>query len=241
MLTKADILARLQKEVLSLQGYKPASADNTVDFGLGQISHSFANSTFPAAALHEFCCNTHEEVSTSGAFIAGLLSPMMRKDGVSFWISTKRRLFPPALQSFGISPDQIIFIDLKKPKEVVWTVEEALRCTTLTTVIGEIDELDFTESRRLQLAIEKSGVGCFLLRHKPRNLATAATSRWHIKPLSSQQENLLPGVGHPRWQVNLLKIRNGKPGSWELEWMDGCFRHPSKLSILHGTLQKKVG
>ena len=28
----------------------------------------------------------------------------------------------------------------------------------------------------------------------------------------------MPGVGFPRWNVELLKVRNGKPGSWQLEW-----------------------
>ena len=135
-----------------------------------------------------------------------------------------------------------MFIERKKEKEVVWTIEEALKCTNLTTVVGELAELDFTESRRLQLAIEKSGVSCFLLRHKPRNLTTASTSRWQVKPLPSDIEDSLPGVGHPRWQVNLLKVRNGKPGSWVVEWAGGRFRHPSKFAVIRGEeLQTKTG
>jgi protein ImuA len=31
----------------------------------------------------------------------------------------------------------------------------------------------------------------------------------------------LPGVAFPRWQVELLKVRNGKPGIWQLEWANG--------------------
>jgi protein ImuA len=33
----------------------------------------------------------------------------------------------------------------------------------------------------------------------------------------------MPGVGFPRWNVELLKVRNGQPGNWQVEWMDGRF------------------
>jgi protein ImuA len=36
-------------------------------------------------------------------------------------------------------------------------------------------------------------------------------------------EDGLPGVGFPRWQVELLKVRNGNPGCWQVEWVAGSF------------------
>jgi protein ImuA len=35
----------------------------------------------------------------------------------------------------------------------------------------------------------------------------------------------MPGVGFPRWNVQLLKVRNGKPGAWQIEWSADGFRH----------------
>jgi protein ImuA len=35
----------------------------------------------------------------------------------------------------------------------------------------------------------------------------------------------MPGVGFPRWSVELIKVRNGKTGSWQVEWMGRKFRH----------------
>jgi protein ImuA len=112
-------------------------------------------------------------------------------------------------------------------------------------VVGEIPEIGFTASRRLQLAVEQSRVTGFILRHQPRGLVTnvtgnvprnvsgnvtanvtgnACVARWRITPLASQPEAGLPGVGFPRWNVELLKIRNGRPGAWPLEWAAGRFR-----------------
>ena len=84
--------------------------------------------------------------------------------------------------------------------------------------------MDFTTSRRLQLAVEKSRVTGFVLRRDPRKLNTLATiARWKVSPLSSACEEDLPGLGFPRWNIELQKIRNGKPGSWQMEWSGGTF------------------
>ncbi|WP_432328021.1 hypothetical protein ACRQ5D_33925 [Mucilaginibacter sp. P25] len=81
------------------------------------------------------------------------------------------------------------------------------------------------ESRRLQLAVEQSHVTGFVLRKdvKKEN-TTACVSRWHVQPVRSQLRAGMPGVGLPRWQVELTKIRNGTPGTWTLEWCQHQFR-----------------
>lgn len=241
MTAKADILARLQRDILSLQGYRTAPAGTVDTVGLDRINQAFPNGSFPLAALHEFFCSNEEEATASGGFISGILSSLLRKGGVALWISASRRIFPPALKSFGIQPEQVIFLDLAKEKEFSWAVEEALKCTALTAVVGEMREISFTGSRRFQLAIEKSGVSCFIVRRNPKNLSTTAVARWQIKPSPSRLEEGLPGVGHPCWKVALLKARNGKPGNWEVEWVSGRFRYVPKLSVLQPAFKKKTG
>jgi len=241
MVTKAEILAKLRQDILSLQGFKPSCVGRLREIGLGCINHSFPNKEFPLAGVHEFYCTGAEDTAASGGFIAGLLSSIINKNAPLLWVSSARLVFPPALQSFGIAPHQIIFIDVKKEAHTLWAVEEALKCKAVAAVIGELPEMSFKASRRFQLAIEQSGVSCFLLRCKPRNLATASLTRWRLKPLPSNTDVLLPGVGHPRWRVELLKARNGQPGVWHLEWAQGRFRHLSKLAVITSEAQKKAG
>jgi protein ImuA len=38
----------------------------------------------------------------------------------------------------------------------------------------------------------------------------------------------MPGLGFPRWQVELLKVRNGNPGSFILEWAGEKFEEVKK-------------
>ena len=239
---KADIIAQLQRELLPLQGFKPIPASENLDLGLGRMMSAFPNNKFPVGAVHEFCCATSNDAAASAGFIAGIVSSLMRSEGVSIWISSARTIFPPALKYFGIQPDRIVFVDLQKQQDVLWVMEEALKCEGLAAVVGEISELSFTASRRLQLAVEQSRVTGFILRVKPRNLnITACVTRWKITSISSILPDEMPGLGFPRWNVELLKVRNGKPGTWEIEWKGRRFRNTSTLTVIHGEQQRKTG
>ncbi len=222
--SKPHIIAQLQQQILPLLGYKTNSKPNS--FKLGPITHAFPNHCFPVAAVHEFITTNREQSAATAAFIAGLLAKLTQQSGATIYISASRSIFPIALQSFALNPSQFIFIDLQKEKDVIWVMEEALKCKGLAGVVGELQELNFTESRRLQLAVEKSGVTGFIIRKNPRKLVTTACiSRWQINPLPGITVDDLPGIGFPRWNVELLKIRNGRPGSWQIEWAAGGFRY----------------
>ena len=223
---KNDVIQQLQKEILSLQGYRNTLSSQCLNTGLGPIEKAFPGNTFPTGAVHEFISLAPEDAAATSGFISGILSSLMHQDGACVWVSTKRTIFPPALKAFGIAPERIIFVDVAREQQALWTIEEALKCEGLAAVVGELSELSFTESRRLQLAVEESHVTGFLHRYRPRTENTVAcVSRWKIKPLASYAEDGLPGVGFPRWEVQLLKVRNGKPGVWQVEWAAGRFRH----------------
>ncbi|NIJ52823.1 ImuA family protein [Dyadobacter arcticus] len=230
---KNDIVQKLQKEILSLQGFRAPSDGQRARFGLGAIDAAFPESTFPTGAVHEFFSTAREDAAATAGFMAGLLGKVMHQKGICLWISTNRTVFPPALKFFGVEPDRVIFIDIKKEKDLLWAIEEALKCDALAAVVGELKEITLTESRRLQLAVEHSRVTGFLHRYNPRNANTlACVSRWKITPIPSQLEPCMPGVGHPRWNVQLVKVRNGEPGEWQLEWSDGEFKHLGKEVVV---------
>jgi protein ImuA len=240
--TKADIIAQLQRDILPLQRFKTTLNNTVVDAGFGPIKNAFPNDEFPLGAVHEFMVAGPEDAAATGGFVAGVLASLMRDGGATIWISSSRTIFPPALTSFGIAPDKVIFVDLKKDKEILWAMEEALKCDGISAVIGEIQQLSFTDSRRLQLAVEQSRVTGFILRCNSRSLnTTACVTRWKITSLPSEPADGLPGVGFPRWNVELLKVRNGRPGKWEIEFAAGRFRHISKITAIPQEQQKKTG
>jgi protein ImuA len=222
--TKKDIINRLQKNILQWQGFIPPSAAGAKGIGLGPLESAFPNRVFPTGAIHEMVCPTPEHTAATGGLMAGLLAVLMKQGGACLWISVRRQLFPQALAAFNVKPHQVIFIDPAQEKDVLWAMEQALKCEGLAAVIAEVQEISITQSRRLQLAVESSKVTGFLLRNDPRKLgANTCVARWMITPIPSQLADELPGVGLPRWQVDLLRVRNGTPGSWQLEWTGDGF------------------
>ncbi|MDB5117014.1 MAG: Protein ImuA [Mucilaginibacter sp.] len=224
METNKELISQLKKDILAWEGFKPPASGDAVSFGLGIIEASFPNGVFPIGAVHEFINAEPEHAAATEGFISGLLGRLMESGGACVWVSRSRMLFPSALKAFGVIPEQVIFIDLQRDKDVLWVTEEALKCGGLAAVIAELPEISFTQTRRLQLAVESSKVTGFILRSDPRKLtATACVARWRITPLPSETEDGLPGVGFPRWEVELLKVRNGNTGNFKLEWAAGKF------------------
>ncbi|WP_259065698.1 ImuA family protein [Mucilaginibacter sp. X4EP1] len=222
--SKKDIISQLQKDILLWQGFTPPMAGQARGIGLGVLEQAFPNHVFPTGNVHEMLCPTPEHAAATSGFISGILTSLMQNGGACLWISTSRKLFPPALIAFDVEPDRLIFIDVQREKDILWVMEEALKCKGLSAVIAEVRNISFAQSRRLQLAVESSKVTGFLLRNDLRRLSsTTCVARWQISHLPSEPEDELPGVGFPRWQVDLLRVRNGNPGSWNLEWAEGHF------------------
>ncbi|MHA4896295.1 ImuA family protein [Pedobacter sp. PWIIR3] len=225
MTTKSELVTQLQQDILQWQGFSPKSSSKSSRMGLGGIEDAFPNGVFPRNAIHEFITILPEQSAASDGFIAGLLAILMEDGAACVWVSTSRRVFPASLKNFNVETERIIFMDVKTEKDALWITEEALKCDGLAAVVAELNTLSLVESRRLQLAVEESGVTGFILRKDARKMAsTVATARWQIKPVASETEDGLPGLGFPRWNIELLKVRNGNPGSWVMEWAGDGFK-----------------
>jgi len=222
---RTALISRLQKDILQWEGYRPPPAGTNELMGLGPVESAFPNGVFPLGTVHELVCGNTEQATACGGFVTGLLSTLMQNGGACLWIGLAGNLFPLALRTFGVEPDRVIFITLTKDKDVLWVMEEALKCAGLAAAVCEVKEIDFKQSRRLQLAVEQSHVTGFILRNRSAKMgSTACAARWNIRSLPSGQRDGVPGLGCPRWQIELLRVRNGQPGSWIMEWSGGKFR-----------------
>ncbi len=213
---KQEIIAQLQQQVYGLQRFK--KVNDVTTHTIGPFETAFPNQSFPTGAVHEFISYEPEHAAATNGFITGIFSYLAGKSGYSIWVGSSKVIFPPALQFFGIDPEHVIFLNVNN-RDILWTVEEALKCQAVSAVVGILSELSFKESRRLQLAVEQSHVTGFIHRYKPKaENITACVSRFKIKSIKTHVADGLPGVGYPHWQADLVKVRNGKPGSWQLQW-----------------------
>jgi protein ImuA len=220
--SKKELAKQLQAQINAMQGLGKLSCAPS-DTGFLPFANAFPEHVFPTAAIHEFVSYEPAEAASTSGFITALAGKFMKSSGLCLWIGSGRKIFPSALKHFGLEPDRVIFIDPPKQRDTLWIIEEALKCESVTAVIGDIKQLTFTDSRRLQLAVENSGVTGFVHRYQPyAENAVACTTRWRIIPLPSMIDGL-PGVGHSCWDVQLLKVKNGRPDSWKVRWTDGHF------------------
>lgn len=228
---KQALISKLKKDLLAWQGVPQRSNDEST-MGLGPLEKAFPNGVFPKGVIHEFVSFNRMDSAASCGFIGGLLGKLMQADGICIWIGSIQTVFPAAIRSFGVDPASIVFVSMKREKDVLWAMEEALKCHGITAVLAEIHQLDFIQSRRLQLAVEKSRVTGFILQHNPKILlATTCAARWKVTSLPSQSDDGLPGIGYPCWDVELLKVRNGSPAKEQITWSPQGFKTFSKKEI----------
>ncbi|HET8997990.1 MAG TPA: damage-inducible protein [Acetobacteraceae bacterium] len=181
-------------------------------------------------ALHEIVSAGPdiEHGAAAALFIAGLLG---RQRGPVLWVLEHADLFAPGLAGAGLPPDRVIYAEAGKPALVLQSMEEGLRHPGLAGVVGEVSgRLSLTDTRRLQLAAEGSGVAAFALRRSRRHddpvLAepSAAATRWRIAALPSPpalpHAPETPGLGRQRWRLDLLRCRGSESGSWMVEACD---------------------
>lgn len=168
--------------------------------------------------------------------------------GTILWAVRGDPPFPPRLASLGLDPDRVIFCHCRNDAEVLAALEEALRTRGIAAAVGEVREVTLTQSRRLHLVCERAGSTGLLLRRqfhgqnvRPRKVeGSAATTRWRVLSVPTAPRE--PGLGPPRWRLDLLYCRGGMPASFLVEWNDEArdLRMVAKLAD-HEALPQRAG
>lgn len=208
-------------------------------FGVAPLDARLPGGGLALGALHEVAGGADEALYGAAAarFAAGILA---RAEGQVLWCRRQADLFAPSLAQAGLPPDRLIFADAGDEAGVLAAMEEGLRWPGLAGVVGEVGKLPMTASRRLQLAAEKSGQIAIAVRRWRRiadaadlGQPTAAETRWRVSTLpSSPLPPSVPGVGRPRWFLELLRCKAGDAFDIELEACDakGHLRLPAPLA-----------
>jgi protein ImuA len=138
-------------------------------------------------------------------------------------------LYGHGLAACGLKPERLILARVPGEQALLWAMEEGLRSAVLAAVVGEVETLPLPASRRLQLAAEASGTTAFALRRwrngdraaRQRAAPNAAVTRWRVAALPAGADaDDAPGIGRPRWRLELWRSRGGVPASWMVEGCD---------------------
>jgi protein ImuA len=129
--------------------------------------------------------------------------------------------YGPGLVETGIVPERLITVTAARRHDLLWAMEEALRCRSLGVVIGETREhgIDQVASRRLSHAAAVGGTVGLILRSTPNDEPSAAVTRWIIGAAPRfEHRGELRAIGPPRLAIRLVRNRRGHLGAWILEW-----------------------
>jgi protein ImuA len=129
-------------------------------------------------------------------------------------------LYGPALDGIGIAPERLITVAAARMRDVLWAMEEALRCRAVGMVIGEMRPggVDQVATRRLALAAAAGNALGMILYTAQDDAPSAAVTRWIIGATSSFNAERGHGIGPPRLLARLARNRRGPLGTWIVEW-----------------------
>ncbi|MFB9140901.1 ImuA family protein [Maritalea porphyrae] len=205
----------------------PTKAQGLVATQLPQLVPNLTSDILTQPVLHEVHAKNYGDPASTSFLLLALKNLLAHHAGDTpiLWASTRHQthdrgqIFAPGLRSFGLNPNRFIMVNTKSDTELLWVLEEATRVQSFAAVIGHINDLSFTQTRRLSLATQQGVTPLFL--HRPHHChgASAAFSRWQIESqLSTQNPFDERAPGTRRLRAELLRCRTGQTGSWNLEY-----------------------
>ncbi len=209
------MIAQLRQSLRALQ--RPAGIDSdpgSQPLGIAAIDGALGGG-LSRGALHEIAAAGETHLAAAAGFALAVSSRAGRKSTV--WIAENMALaesgapYGPGLEAFGVVPEHLLTVTAARARDLLWAMEEALRCRAVAAVIGEVrhGEIDSVAVRRLSLAASESGALALLLRASPPHDASTAATRW-----------IVGAAPHASLAIELTRNRRGPLGAWTLQWSD---------------------
>jgi len=217
------MIEQLRQRLLALQ--RPLKMENgsgVLPFGIAAIDTMLGGGLM-RGALHEIAASAESHSAAATGFALGLaaLTPSFRLLWIAEEMARVESGVPhgAGLDAFVLAPERLVTVSVTHRRDLLWGMEEALRCRAVSVVIGEMraGKIDEIAVRRLSLAAGESGALAVLLRAAPPADNSTAATRWIVGAASSA---IAHGPGAPRFAAHLVRNRRGPVGSWILEWSD---------------------
>lgn len=194
-----SVLSLMPDQFVSLKT-RPSHIEETAvfPFGLGQTG------------VHECVENQFGDMAALTGFALANVKPA----GAILWVRQYKLtqehgyLLQSGAADFQHTKQLCLHVKISKRMDVLWTIEEGIKSGAVTLVIGEVDEADFTATRRLKLVSERYGVPVILLMPYTREGISACETRWRISAHPSAPNPYdVKAPGRSRWRASLERCR----------------------------------
>jgi len=234
-------IERLRRTLCAAETAAGLAGESSVPLALGiPLIDDILGGGLGGGALHEISATRETEIPAASGFALALTArnngstPERNASGLNatgrdaIWIAEDLSLvengvpYGPGLHEAGIAPEKLITVAAARGRDVLWAMEEALRCRAVGVVIGELRGrgIDQVATRRLALAAAAGNTLGLILRTTPTDEPSSAATRWIVgaAPSSSARRGDRPSVGPPRLTAHLVRNRRGHLGAWIVEW-----------------------
>lgn len=220
-------IAALERRQAALEDGAQGSAAAPWRAGPERLDAALPADGLAPDGLHEAAGAAHGDGPAAAAFLAALLRRLERRDGRDTVLVCQSRpaalrfgrLHGPGWRDLGLDPGRLLLAAVRRDGDVLWAMEEGLRCGALAAVLAEAEGPDLTASRRLALAAREGATPALLLRHDGLAPASAALSRWRVAALPGAADPFdARAPGAPRWRLDLVRCRGGRPIRCDVEW-----------------------
>lgn len=235
-------LAAMRAKIAALEGGGRGEG-LTLPLGVAEVDRRLPGGGLPLGRWHEITADGQEaETAAAPAAFTALLARPLAVRGEVVWVLRRDDLWAPGLTGLGFPATRLIQVCVRDEAEALSVMEDALATVGVAAVVGEVEAVDLTAGRRLQLAAERRAATGFVIRRRPYGGGahravggSAAATRWRVTPSPSEPPAGEFGLGPPRYHVALERCRGGRPGAWILEaaeaysWEAGDVAHSLRL------------
>jgi protein ImuA len=204
-------------------------------------------------ALHEIAAAGEAHVAAATGFAMGVAaraSSSPRSAGSDkhiVWVAEDMAAlesgapYGPGLDGVGVAPERLTTVAVAQRRDLLWAMEEVLRCRAVACVVGEMRRgaLDAVAVRRLSLAAAETGALALILRATPGDDASTAATRWMVgaspspggggSPNQRVRAERGPMTGSARRGGVILQKRSPPPGA--ITRHSRCSASASSLSM----------